>query len=338
MSNTHVAAAVSDDFVVDVMQIQGKKLETRVGMIPQVQLRFFAENPRVYSIVREQGRDPTQDDIQARLEEMEHVRALVQDIKKHGGLIDPLVVKEDSLEVVEGNSRLAAYRVLARRNPGKWTHAKCRLLPASISDDLIASLLGQWHLKGKKEWPPYEQAGYLYRRYHEQHVSAVVLGSEAGISSARVEKIIEAYQLMIEQNDTKRERWSYYDEFVKSRRIAKVCEKQIGFRERVLGMVKRGQFERAQDLRDKLRVVCDGPPKVVAKFAAGKFDLDDAYEAAVDAGGGYAPLRKLRKFRLWLAQQNIQDDLVELDGQIGEKVEFEIKKLQGVLSAMLKKR
>ena len=325
------------DFTVDVMPIQGVPVETRVGMVRHSELKFFLENPRIYSIVREEGRTPSQEDIEARLQEMEHVRALIQDIKKHGGLIDPLVVKSGSMEVVEGNSRLAAYRFLAQQNPTKWSRVKVRLLPADIDEKLIASLLGQWHLRGKKEWPPYEQAGYLFRRHVDQNISQTALAAEAGLSSARVAKIIEAYGLMVEQKDAKRDRWSYYDEFVKSRKISKVCERQPGFRDRVLGMVKHGDFERAQDLRDRLPVICDGPPKVLARFASGKLDFDDAYEAAKDAGGDNAPYQKLRRFRLWLADQEVQDALNATDGATREKLAFEVKKLQNLLASVLKR-
>lgn len=328
----------SGDFVSDVMRIQGKPVDTRIGLLDQTQLRFFADNPRVYSIVREEGRNPSQDDIQVKLEVMDHVRALVQDIKKHGGLIDPLVVKDRSWEVVEGNSRLAAYRLLAKQNPLKWAQVKCRILPADIDESLVASLLGQWHLKGKKEWPPYEQAGYLYRRRHDQKVSFPTLAGEAGLTASRVEQMIDAYQLMIDQKDTKRERWSYYDEFVKSRKIAKVCEKHDGLKERILGMVKDGGIERAQDLRDKLPVICSGPAKIVAKFAAGKLDFDEAHEAAVDAGGDNAPYQKLHKFRLWLAEPDVQEGLAAAEGAVREKVEFEVRKLHNLLAMMVKKQ
>jgi hypothetical protein len=327
---------VGSEFLPDLMTIQGKEIETRLGMLPHTRLHFFMENPRIYSIVREEGRTPTEDDIQEKLEEMEHVRALIHDIKKHNGLIDAVVVKDGTFEVVEGNSRLAAYRVLSRQNPAKWALMKCRLLPEKVDPSLVAALLGQWHLRGKKEWPPYEQAGYLYRR-RKQLVPLSVLAAEAGISTARVEKIVEAYQLMIDQGDTKRDRWSYYDEFIKSRKITKVAEEQEGFKERVLGMVKAGKFERAQDLRDKLPVICAAPPRVRSKFAAGKIDFDEAYDAAVDAGGDNTPYQKLRKFRLWLASHAVQDEIADANGQVREKIEFELRKLETLVAGVLKR-
>lgn len=72
-----------------------------------------ADNPRVYSVVRANGKQPTQEEIQQQLSDLEHVKELREDIKRNGGLIEPLIVRGGSLDVLEGNSRLAAYRKLA---------------------------------------------------------------------------------------------------------------------------------------------------------------------------------------------------------------------------------
>jgi ParB-like chromosome segregation protein Spo0J len=65
------------------------------------------------------GKQPTQEEIQQQLSELEHVKELREDIKRNGGLLEPLIVREGSLEVLEGNRRLAAYRQLAAKEPIK---------------------------------------------------------------------------------------------------------------------------------------------------------------------------------------------------------------------------
>jgi hypothetical protein len=88
-------------------------IPVKTGWLDQSRLKFFVDNPRIYSIVRADGREPEQAEIYAKLRELEHVRVLKEDIRENGGLIDPIIVKDGSLEVLEGNSRLAAYRWLA---------------------------------------------------------------------------------------------------------------------------------------------------------------------------------------------------------------------------------
>ena len=164
----------------DSLIILGIKVPTTTQMLPQQKLKFFADNPRVYSIVRANGRQPSQEDIQEQLCEMEHVKELREDIKRNGGLLEPLIVRGGSFEVLEGNSRLAAYRQLASKEPIKWAMVKCSVLPDDVDDALIFALLGQFHIKGKKDWAPYEQAGFLYRRFSNHKVPVSVLSTELG--------------------------------------------------------------------------------------------------------------------------------------------------------------
>src|SRR5713101_7767837 len=159
----------------DTLIILGTKVPTTTEWLPQQKLKFFADNPRVYSVVRANGKQPTQEEIQQQLSELEHVKELREDIKRNGGLLEPLIVRGGSFEVLEGNSRLAAYRQLADKDPIKWGMVKCTLLPADVKDSLIFALLGQFHIKGKKDWAPYEQAGFLYRRYKDHNVLAKTL-------------------------------------------------------------------------------------------------------------------------------------------------------------------
>lgn len=47
--------------------------------------------------------------------------------------------------VLEGNSRLAAYRILAKNDPLKWSRVLVQILPEDISDSDIFTLLGTFH-------------------------------------------------------------------------------------------------------------------------------------------------------------------------------------------------
>ena len=119
--------------------------------------------------------------------------------------------------VLEGNSRLAAYHELARNDVIQmWGRAKVRLLPSDISEKLVFALLGDLHIIGRKDWAPYEQAGYLYRRNETHGVSAQSMASEMGLPVGRVRHLINTYKFMVEHEETSVARWSYYDEYLKS--------------------------------------------------------------------------------------------------------------------------
>lgn len=336
-SAPRTGAPADGAFVGGALTIRGQEVPTRTGDILQTGLRYFVENPRVYSLLHGDGRAPTQDEIERTLQGMEHVKELVQDIRDNGGLVDPLVVRDGTLDVVEGNSRLAAYRALAKTNPIKWARVRCTLLPADVAPALVSALLGQWHLKGKKEWLPYEQAGYLYRRHAEQGTGLDELAAEVGIGRQKVARLVEVYAFMVAHGDRKRDRWSYYDELLKSRKIAKVREAHPGFDALVVGKIQSGEIRRAEDVRDLLPVVCESKPRVLQKFLSGAATLEEAHERAVEAGGDHTPYQRLAKFRKWLAQPDVLDALAGADGQVRTHVAFEVKQLQRLLAGLAKK-
>ncbi|HEX6748756.1 MAG TPA: ParB N-terminal domain-containing protein [Longimicrobium sp.] len=332
-----VAAKGSDSFVHDTLVIRKQQIPIRVGELRHADLLYYADNPRVYSVVRNgAAHEPTQEEIQQTLQEMDHVKELVHQIRENGGLIDPLYVRGGTLDVIEGNSRLAAYRILATKDPIRWARVKCALLPDDIDESVISALLGQWHLRGKKEWPPFEQAGYLYRRHMVHGVAIDDLAAGVGLSRAKVRRLVEAYAFMVKHDDTQRERWSYYDEFIKSRKISKARDLHPEFEELVVAQIKSGEIPRAQDLRDKLPVICEGPPKVLRGFSTGRYGFEEAFDRAVEAGGDHSHYQKLTKFRKWLAQQDVRDALSAADGPLRPQITFEVRQLLRILGNLQK--
>ena len=320
----------------DVILVRKKEIPTVTRMLRQEDLRFFVDNPRIYSIVHAAGQPPSQKEIQRELISRDHVKALIQDIKQDGGLTDPIIVRDGALEVLEGNSRLAAYRSLAKGDPVAWGRIKCRVIPENLDESLIFALLGQYHIKGKKDWAPFEQAGFLYRRSKQHNVDIDQLASEIGISKQKVKHLIETYQFMLDYEEVDTARWSYYDEYLKNRKIRSARLAHPSFNDLVVEKIKSGEIDRAVDVRDRLPVIC-AAPKVVRKFAKGGLDFEDAHEQAVEGGADTAPLKKVKNFRNWLARSDVKKALAQLQGEPRKKVEYEFKKLE-VLTAQVKDR
>jgi len=317
-----VTTAVADELV-----IRGKRIPVKICHLEHKRLHFYPENPRIFSIIGAGEKIPSQDEIEERLLGMEHVKALIQDIKRNDGLIDPVIVKDGSLEVLEGNSRLAAYRALSKDDPIRWGHIKCVLLPPDMSEDAVFALLGQYHVKGKKDWAPFEQAGFLYRRYKNQGVDISDLAKEIGIGRGTVRQLVDTYQFMIDHNQTELSRWSYFYEYLRSKKIKKARDANDDFDKMIVKKVESGEISKATDIRDKLPIVATASENILKKFAKGEVDFEEAYERAVDAGGDNASLRKLSAFRKWLGRKEVQDEMIELDGQAGKRARYELKRL-----------
>ena len=102
----------------ETMKINNNDLAVTIKEMPVISLKFFVDNPRVFSVLRNAGDDnPTQDEIFNILKKLDHVKQLYQDIKRHGGLIEEVIVRNGDFQVLEGNSRLAAYKNAFSRRP-----------------------------------------------------------------------------------------------------------------------------------------------------------------------------------------------------------------------------
>jgi hypothetical protein len=313
--------------VAGIMRLKNQDIPTESREIEQKKLNFYIDNPRIYSLVRTDGRVPDQDEICKQLQALEHVKELVQDISANGGLIDPLVVRDGDLVVLEGNSRLAAYRFLYTKDPIKWNKVRCTVLPGNIDEKLVFALLGQYHVKGKKDWAPYEKAGFLYRRHVEHDIPLPTVAVELGIPKGEAESLIAVYKFMM-VHDKDREHWSYYDEFLHSNRINKVRKDYAGFDKFIVEQVKTKKIPKAMELRDYLPTICEGPTKNLKRYIEGKVTFDDAYENAVDAGSENYALKKLKKFRDWIVLNDTEDDLLESNKVIRDKMIYELKEIE----------
>jgi DNA-binding transcriptional ArsR family regulator len=205
-----------------------------------------------------------------------------------------------------------------------------------LDEVLIFALLGQYHIKGKKDWAPFEQAGFLYRRSKAHDIDLAQLAQEIGLSKRKVEHLISVYQFMLDHGEAETARWSYYDEYLKSTAVRKARLGQPGFDGLVVEKIKSGEIARAVDVRDRLPVICLAP-KTLQKFATRNLDFEDAHEHAVDSGADSTPYRKLAKFRQWLADPEVETALSRAQGETRKKIMFELDKLVGRVEAVRNK-
>jgi hypothetical protein len=310
------------------IRLKGKDIPTETREIEHKKLQFYIDNPRIYSLVRTNSKTPDQEEICKQLQALDHVRELIHDIVSNGGLIDPLIVRDGDLVVFEGNSRLAAYRHLATKDPLKWSKVRCTVLPGNIDEKLVFALLGQYHVKGKKDWAPYEKAGFLYRRHTDHKIALSIVAADLGITQGDAEHLTAVYKFMMDHDDCDRDHWSYYDEYLKSNRMRKARKEYAGFDKFIVQQIKSGAIPKAMELRDYLPVICTGPAKILKRYAEGTVSFADAYESAVDAGSDNYALKKLRKFRSWLALNDTEGDLLDSNKTIRDKMHFELKEIE----------
>lgn len=206
-------------------------------------------------------------------------------------------------------------------------------LAGDLDEALIFALLGQYHIKGKKDWAPFEQAGFLYRRSKAHDIDSAQLAQEIGLSRRKVEHLVAVYQFMLDHGEADTARWSYYDEYLKSSAIRRARLTHAAFDSLVVEKIKLGEIARAVDVRDRLPVICSAP-KTLQKFATRAYAFEDAHEHAVEAGADSTPFKKLAKFRQWLAKPEVEAALGRAQGETRKKIQFELDKLAGRVEAV----
>lgn len=311
------------------LTIGKKDYVVKICELNQSDLKFYTENPRVYSVLNINDVEPSQDEIEDHMCNMDHVKQLKVSIESNGGLIDPLIVRDGDFTVLEGNSRLAAYRLLCRTDAITWGKVKCKLLPADIDDSAIFALLGQYHIIGRKDWDPFEQANYLYRRHQQTRLPIEYMAQELGISKQKANNMINVITFMIENDDLDKRHWSHYEEYLKNAGIKKYRETNADIDETIVAAIKTGEIVEAKDMRklgDIAKVGDKQSKKVMKKIADGDIDIYEGYSEVQDTGKFDDVVRKLKTFRQYISDDSIEKQIKTSD-ETFKQAHFEIKKI-----------
>ena len=272
------------------MKILGEAIPIASDYVRIDQLKFLKDNPRVYACTHgepnfdQRLEEEQQEIILDKLLEEPSVKNLIPEVKRHGGLMDPILVRRDTMEVIEGNSRLAVYRQLCqKREEGDWDLIPCHIV-SSLTEDQQASFLNQIHIKGKTKWSAYEKANFAYVR-RERGWSPKKISALFGESEQTIRTNVKVIEMMKDNEDNKQSHFNYYNVMVRNATISKAINERDNLRSYLLSKVKRqGPDEEtsdftAQDLRKKFPVIL-GKPKVIKRYIEGKIDLDQGYQIA----------------------------------------------------------
>lgn len=328
----------------ETIAIGGKNFDVEERYMDQQELVFYVDNPRVYSELRENGNDnPSQQEIEAKMRSLDHVKELRYQIEENGGLIEALFVvkRNDEYVVLEGNSRLAAYRLLADKDPIKWKQVRCNILPETITEADILTLLGVLHLQKKKDWSVYEQAAYVYREHKALGMPVSTIAKSVGLSKSKVKLYIDVYEFMVESNDNVQSHWNYYEQYVKSGGIKKYRETCPGIDECIVTQIKTGKITQAKDIRDKLGPIAQSSDKtaknIMQDIIAERTTIYEGYERFEATGKSGNSYKKVKAFRDLMTNEDFLKALKkEAAGNNDTPLPFELKKINKAITKLLK--
>ena len=299
----HESIPVSDDYV-DILE-----------------LKFLKDNPRVYACIHEipnfenQTEKGQQRNIYKKLLEEPSVKNLLPEIKRHGGLMEPILIRWDTMEVIEGNSRLAVYRKLCVENESErdtWKFIPCEIV-ARLTDRQQGIFLSQIHIKGKTKWSAYEKANFAYVR-KEKGYTIKDIADAFGESQGTIRTRIRAIKEMHCSQDRARSHFSYYDVLVRSPDISRAMKERADLRDFLWAEIQGVKSPEpneddftAQNLRQYLPKILR-KPKILKKYMGQEMGLSEAGQLA-KISGAEASAKKARA----LLQDVSKQEVLELE-------------------------
>ncbi|MCY3734986.1 MAG: ParB N-terminal domain-containing protein [Gemmatimonadaceae bacterium] len=178
---------------------------TRVEMVETERITLDKENPRIkhfmeiHDEITEAGMrlalgagGDSEDEVTAQ----DKYRQLRRAIKETGGVVQPIILKEQgegSYLCVEGNTRVAIYRELAREDTqGGWEKILA-IVHDEMDEQRAHEIRLQVHLVGPRSWPAYAKAKYLSELWEQDQMPMAEIIRVCGGTQQQVEREIKAY-------------------------------------------------------------------------------------------------------------------------------------------------
>lgn len=233
---------------------------------------------------------------------------------------------------------MAAYRLLAAKDPVKWQKVRACILPEEITDGDIFTLLGQYHLVGRKDWSVFEQAAYLHRQKESTGIATDILAKNVGLTKGKVDAYLKVYSFMLEHDDLRPDRWSYYEEYLKNRGINKYRETHPQMDEVFVKQVKTEQIKQAMDVRTVLGEIAKAKDKTSTKIMQdiiqeniSIYDGHEKFKATGKASNGY---QRIKRFHDLIDDDDFQKSLL-LEATSNKSIAFELKKIQKAVNKLI---
>lgn len=293
--------------LVEEITINGRTIEMQHIDVQLDQIELDEENPRIrYRLSLDESGKSLED----LLLDSREVAELKKDIKRTGGLRERVYlqqIRKGRYVVREGNCRYSCYSSLRKEEPRStlWKRIPARILPPDVTDREVATLLSDWHVKGKIRWDAHEKAGYVHRMHVHLGMSLDEIAKCMRSSKSTIQRMKDAYELMVDvflkidkgkYSKMGLQKWSYFDEFYKKKELKEAAGADPEFGGKFARWVGEGRLPMAGDVRRLAKVV--GNPKAREAFESGaKIDKAFAFIEAEDPEEGsqfFALLAKVR--------------------------------------------
>lgn len=205
--------------------------------VPIGEVTLDPDNPRIRRLVRERYGDssPTENDLIEIIRAPTAFQGLMRRVREHGGIHDPILIRHSGM-IVEGNSRAAIYKLLARAaqaNSQTWDTIPVHRLSADTPDRLISLYRASVHVARKTNWITFAQAEELFELQNTHGLSWGQIALATGLTEMKVTQLIDAYMFtrdeiapLVEpaiQQKTIEKTFGHAREFMTKKALADLC-------------------------------------------------------------------------------------------------------------------
>lgn len=245
------------------ISIMGRCIPYHVDKVSIDDLLFLPDNPRIYH--RFEGQSGNQDEIYSTLCSLGATRKLIDDIFHNGGVVEEILVSNGV--VIEGNSRLAAYRFLSSRYPEQdaWRYIPAKVIDTDLSDEERNYILASYHIKGKTSWDAFEKAAFVYRSVKTSDKKPKELAAQFGHHLSTIDAMAKAYETLVErylpiahsenEEQSWREKYSYFEAFFRTKWLRERAHNDSGLLDDFCEWVYKDVFRRAENVRSLPKIL-----------------------------------------------------------------------------------
>ena len=322
----------------ETITVFGRDINYELKDIDINSLEYYSENPRINYIISKYPKDKiTQELIEHELLKLDPTKERIKDLEENKGLLDEVYVIGN--KVVEGNTRLCAYRRLNKKYPDdpRWEKIKARILKDKVTDEELFYILGTFHIKGKTEWDAYEKAAYIYRMIKVLNKNPEEMARQLGKQKKSIEAALKAYETMSQKylvNHTDNaltngdrdelKKYSYFEAFFLQKDLVKRAEDTPEFLNQFVEWVREDRFKKAQNVRELPKILSH--KKAMQAFT--ESDAEEAFEEANYILYEHKPekvdrfYKKIREFRELIDEAELLKIKEEINKNKNKKAEL----------------
>jgi hypothetical protein len=142
---------------------------------------------------------------------------------------------------------------------------------------------------------------------------------------------------MVDHHEEDPDRWSYYEEYLKPRKVQKKREDHPEIDKIVVAKIQSGEISKAVDVRDKVVKIITAGGKTLRKFMDKSNSLEECYNSAIVRGANNHLLKKLENFKEIISDPDTKNELLEMPESLMQQCTFALIKIQKAVEQMLKK-